>query len=105
MFYFSIVALDINTMRLESRISDAHPNLISAVAANRFHRGEAAKTIATAAQDGTVQLWDLRTSGKQNREYNHLLLCLEPLHFLCFVKESLILIYRMVWRNQTLWAF
>jgi len=67
----SIVALDINTMRLESRISDAHPNLISAVAANRFHRGEAAKTIATAAQDGTVQLWDLRTSGKQNRLYSN----------------------------------
>merc|ERR1719295_2212945 len=70
-YHRSIVALDINTMRLESRISDAHPNLISAVAAKRFHRGEAAKTIATAAQDGTVQLWDLRTSGKQNRLYSN----------------------------------
>ena len=61
----SIVVMDVATLRLETRISEAHDNVISDVSANRTVKG----VIATAAQDGAVQLWDLRTRAKLSREY------------------------------------
>ena len=56
--------MDVATLRLESRISEAHDNVISDVAANR----KTGDVIATAAQDGSVQLWDLRNRSKVARK-------------------------------------
>ena len=56
-----IVCLDLETLRLESRINEAHHDLITDLAANKV----AAHTIATAAQDGTVKSWDLRSNSRQ----------------------------------------
>merc|ERR1719206_51879 len=58
--------MDVATLRLESRISEAHDNVISDVAANR----KTGDVIATAAQDGSVQLWDLRNRSKVARIYD-----------------------------------
>jgi len=61
-----VVSLDLETLRLESRFNEAHPDLISDLAANKV----AAHTVATAAQDGTVRSWDLRSNTQQTCIYN-----------------------------------
>jgi len=62
----SIVVMDVATLRLETRITEAHDNVISDVSANKTVKA----VIATAAQDGAVQLWDIRTRGKLSRIYH-----------------------------------
>ena len=53
----TVVVLDVNTLRLEERLSDIHHEIISNVAANRINPN----IIATSAHDGIVAAWDLRT--------------------------------------------
>ena len=65
----TVVVLDVNTLRLEERLSDIHHEIISSVAANRINPN----IIATSAHDGIAAAWDLRTkdniiSGK-NKSY------------------------------------
>ena len=54
----TVVILDVNTFRLEGRLTDIHDDLISNVAANRVN----SSIIATSANDGTVAAWDLKTT-------------------------------------------
>ena len=53
----TVVVLDVNTLRLEERLSDIHHEIISNVAANRVNPN----VIATSANDGVAAAWDLRT--------------------------------------------
>ena len=52
----TVVVLDVNTLRLEERLSDIHNEIISNVAANRIDPN----IIATSANDGIAAVWDLR---------------------------------------------
>jgi len=54
----TVVVLDVNTLRLEARLSDIHNDIISNVAANRVN----SNIIATSANDGIAAAWDLRTT-------------------------------------------
>ena len=51
----TVVALDINTFKLETRLIDIHDNLISDVGTNRLNPN----VIATSANDGMVATWDI----------------------------------------------
>ena len=53
----TVVVLDVNTLRLEERLSDIHHDIISNVAANSVNPN----VIATSANDGVAAAWDLRT--------------------------------------------
>ena len=53
----TVVVLDVNTLRLEERLSDIHNDIISNVASNRKN----SNIIATSANDGIAASWDLRT--------------------------------------------
>ena len=53
----TVVVLDVNTLRLEGRLTGIHDDLISNVAANRVN----SNIIATSANDGIVAAWDLKT--------------------------------------------
>ena len=52
----TVVVLDVNTLRLEERLSDIHHDIISNVAANSVNPN----VIATSANDGVAAAWDLR---------------------------------------------
>ena len=52
----TVVVLDVNTLRLEERLSDIHHEIITSVAANRVNPN----LIATSANDGIAAAWDLR---------------------------------------------
>lgn len=54
----TVVVLDVNTLRLEARMSDIHNDIISNVAANRVNLN----IIATSANDGIAAAWDIRTT-------------------------------------------
>ena len=56
-----VVCLEVTTLRLETRMNDAHSDLISNLSANKVEPS----MIATAANDGTVKTWDLKTSTEQ----------------------------------------
>ena len=52
----TVVILDVNTLRLERRMSEIHSDIISNVASNRINTN----IFATSAHDGIVATWDLR---------------------------------------------
>ena len=55
----SFVVLEKESLRIVSRVSAAHTDLINTLAANPFNTN----TIATAGNDGKVLTWDLRKAG------------------------------------------
>lgn len=52
----SVIVLETETLKLVSRLSNAHTDLINYIAANAVN----SNLICTAGQDGFVSLWDLR---------------------------------------------
>ena len=56
----TVVVLDVNTLRMEERLTGIHDDLISNVGANRIN----SNVIATSSNDGTVVAWDLKATDK-----------------------------------------